>query len=119
MWYLKRHLLFGERPFCPHNSLGNRGLPNQKAASQPSGGQPAQHSECQRYARLRRQNRMACCEDQAQQVVVHVTIERHVGFRWGATLTLLEFTPQFQVLAIEHLVAPEMIESASLRHGHK
>src|SRR5690242_4124878 len=62
---------------------------------------------------------MAGGENQTQQVVPDVVIERGVEIVLGTHLPSLELVADRLVLAVEHLAAPQPVDSAMLGGGHE
>ena len=92
---------FRQRPLRPHDALGNGRLRLQEGARDLFRGQAADHPKRQRGAGLARQSRMAGGEDQPQQFVADVVVERSI--RIGHRLLLqLVLAHQHLVLAGEH-----------------
>src|SRR5438067_441147 len=58
-------------------------------------------------------------EDQAQQIVADVIVQRGVEIRHGQLLLDLELTTELLVLALEHLAATQPVDRAMLRGGHE
>ncbi len=72
----------------------------------------------QRRASLARQARMAGGEDQPQQFVADIVVERRIRIGHGLLL-LLQIAYQHLVLAREHVAAAQMIERAAFGGGHQ
>ncbi len=68
--------LGGERPLRAGDAPGGRRLRHQVRTGDLGDGQPAEQPEGERHPRLRRQHRVAGGEDETQQVVAHVVVER-------------------------------------------
>jgi hypothetical protein len=58
-------------------------------------------------------------EDEAQQVVADVIVERGVELALGALLPGAELVPELHVLALEQLAAAEQVDGVMLRRGHE
>src|ERR1043166_2670421 len=58
-------------------------------------------------------------EDQAQQVVADVIVQRGVEVRHGQLLLDLELATELLVLALEHLASTQPVDRAILRGGHE
>ncbi len=80
---LEGHLLLGQRALGAYDALGNGRLGDQEGARDLVGGQAADQAQRQGHARLGGEHRMAGGEDEAQQVVADVVVERgiEVGLR--------------------------------------
>src|SRR5258708_19502924 len=81
--------------------------------------QPPEQAECQRNARLRRENRVAGDEYQPQEVVADVMVERGFEIWHGHHLLGLEFAAKLLVLGLKPLVAAEHVDRAVLRGSHE
>ena len=90
----------------------------QEGARDLFGGEAADHPQRQRGAGLARQARMAGGEDQPQQFVADIVVERCVQIGHG--LLLLLHVPRHDVvLAREHLAAAQMIQRPALGGRHQ
>ena len=109
---------FRERPLRAHDALGNGRLRQQEGARDLVGGQAADHPQRQRRAGLARQARMTGGEDQPQQFVADIVVQRgvQIGHR---LLLLLHVARHHLVLAREHLPAAQMIERAPFGGRHQ
>ena len=96
----------------------DRRLRHQEGARDLLGGQAADHPQRQRRARLARQQRMAGGEDQPQQFVADVVVQRGVQIGHGLLL-LLQVARDHLVLAREHPAAAQMIERPALGGRHQ
>ena len=76
--HLERHARLGERPLGAHDALRDRRLGDEEGARDLVGRQAAEQAQRQRDARLGREHRVAGGEDEAQQVVADVVVERRV-----------------------------------------
>src|SRR5258708_35215810 len=81
--------------------------------------QPPEQAECQRNARLRRENRVAGDEYQPKEVVADVMVERGFQIWHGHHLLGLEFAAKLLVLGLKPLVAAEHVDRAVLRSSHE
>src|SRR5258708_31468285 len=81
--------------------------------------QPPEQAECQRNARLRRENRVAGDEYQPQEVVDDVMVEGGFEIWHGHHLLGLEFAAKLLVLGLKPLVAAEHVDRAVLRSSHE
>ena len=81
--------------------------------------QAAKKAQRQRRARFGREDWVACGEDQPQQVVADVIVQRCFDVGRRGVLLLLELVAELRVLPIEHLVAPEIVHGAIFRRRHE
>ena len=95
------------------------GSGTRKARAISSVDEPAEQPQRQRRARLRRQHRMAGDEDQPQQIVADMVVERRIEVRREAVLLDLQLAADLLMLALEHLVAAQMVEGAPLGGRHQ
>lgn len=86
---LERYTGLGQRALDPHDALGNRRRRHQERARNLLGGQAAEQTQRDRNARLGGEYRMACGEDQTQQIVADVVVDR--GIQTGLGLRLTDF----------------------------
>ena len=107
-----------QRTLGAHDALGNGRFRQQEGARDLFRRQAADHPKRQRGAGLARQSRMASGEDQAQQLVADIVVQR--GIRIGhRLLLLLQVAYQHLVLAIEHAAAAQLIQRASFGCRHQ
>ena len=116
---LEGDALFGERPLGPDDALGDGRLRDEERPRDLLGRQAAEQAERERDARLGGEHRMAGREDEPQQVVADVVVERRVEIRHGHLCSRLELAAELLVLALEPLVSPQEIDGAMLRGGHE
>jgi hypothetical protein len=81
--HLERHAGIGDGALGADDALRDRRFRDEESAGDLVGGEPAHEPERQRHARLGREDRVARGEDQPQQVVAHVVVERGVVVRHG------------------------------------
>src|SRR5260370_31563748 len=81
--------------------------------------QPPEQAKCQRNPRLRRENRVAGDEYEAQEVVVDIIVERCVEIRHSCLLPGLEFAAKLLVFSLKQLVAAKHVDRAVLRSSHE
>ena len=117
--HLERNALFRERLLGADDALRDGGFGDEKRARDFVGRQAAEKAQRQCGARFRRQHRMAGGEDEPQQIVAHIIIERRLDLARERLLPLFEVVPQLLVLAIEHFGAAEMIDRAMLGGRHQ
>ena len=95
-------LRLGQRPLGAHDPLRDRRLRDEERARDLVGRQAAEQAQRQRDARLGREHRVAGGEDQAQQVVADVVVERGVEIRRRRLACCdLELAAELLVLALE------------------
>ena len=109
----------GERALGANDPLGDGGLGHEERARDLFSGQTAEQAERKRHARLGGEHRMAGDEDQPQQVVAHVIVER--ASRSGTALLLRASSswPSSCVLPLVQRAAAEKVDGAMLRGGHE
>ena len=112
-------LLVGQRALGADDALLDGGLGGQKRARDLFGREAGQQLQRQRHARLGRQHRVARREDQPQQVIAHIVIQRRVEIRRGVLLARLHLVADLLVLVIDQLVAAEVIDAAALGDRHQ
>ena len=108
-----------ERLLGPHDALRDGGFVRQEGAGDLVGGQPADQAQRQRRARLGRQHRVAGGEDQAQQLIADVVVERRLDVLDAGVAFVLEVAADLGVLARLHLVAAELVDRPALGRGHQ
>ena len=84
----------GQRALGADDALGDGRLGDEEGARDLLGRQAAEQAQRERDARLGREHRMAGGEDQAQQVVADVVVERGVEIRRGLLLLGLELAAE-------------------------
>ncbi len=112
-------VLLGEGALGADDALGDGRLRDEECARDLLGGQTAEQAKRERHARFGGENRMTGGEDEAQQVVAHVIVERGVEIRHGHLLLRFELAAELLVLALEPLVSAEEIDGAMFRRGHE
>src|ERR1700674_4621689 len=75
--HLERHSIFGERPLCADDALGNRRLRDKICPRDLRSCQTAKQAQRERDAPLGRKNRMTRGEDQPQEIVAGAVVVRH------------------------------------------
>src|SRR5262245_14256803 len=103
MRYLKRHSLFREHALCPHDPLSNGRLCHKERSRDLLGGKATQQTECQRNAPLGGKNGMTGDEDQTEEVITNIVIERGIEILHRGVLRSLELAPQLRMLALDQL----------------
>ena len=109
----------GESPLGPDDALGDSRLRHEECTRDLLGRQTSEQAEGERDPRLRRENRMAGREHQAQEVVSDVIVDRAVEIRHGHLLLCIELATKFLVLALEELFSAEQVDRTMLRRGHQ
>ncbi len=117
--HLERDLRVGQGPLGAHDALGNCWLGDEECPRDLVGGQPAEQPKCQRDARLGCEHRMAGDEDQAQQIVADVLVDRRVEVAVTRFLLGLEVASDFLLLALESRFAAQHIDRPMLRRAHE
>ena len=83
------------------------------------GRKTAEQAQCERDARFGREHRMAGGEDEAQQVVADVIVDRCIEIGLGELLLDLDVTSELLLLSLEDLVTAHPVDAAMLRGGHE
>src|SRR6266581_2103771 len=113
----------GKRALRADDALGDGRLGDEEGARDLVGRQAAEQAQRERGARLGREHRMAGDEHEAQEVVADVVVHAidQGGFvvRRRHLLLELHLAGQLLVLALEELVAAEVIERAVLGGGYE
>ena len=109
---------FRQRALGAHDALGDGRFRQEESPRDLLGGQAADHPQRQRRAGLARQTRMAGGEDQPQQFVADVVVERGVEIGHGLLL-LLEIERHHPVLARQHPATAQMIQRPALGSRHQ
>src|SRR6202041_2347489 len=115
----ERHVLISECSLGADNALGNGRLPRKESARDFVGRQAAEQAKRESHAGLGGKNRVARYENEAQQVVANIIVERGFEIRHGHLLLRLKFPTQLRVLEFEALVASPEIDGTILRGSHK
>src|SRR5262249_3370446 len=76
-------------------------------------------AECEGDAGLRREHRMAGDEDESEQVVADVVVDRILEIRHGQFPLQLELASELFVLALQERAATEVVDGAVLGGGHE
>ena len=117
--HLEGDLRLGERPLRAHDALRDRRLGDEKGARDLVGREAAEQAQRERDLRLGREQRMARGEDEPQQIVADVVVERGVEIGRPRLLLRVELVSELLVLALEQLVPAEKIDRAVLGGGHE
>ena len=116
---LERHAGVGERALGPDDALGDRRRRDEEGARDLLGRQPPEQAQRQRHPRLGREDRMAGREEEAQQVVADVVVDRGLERRDFGFGRGLEIPGDLPVLALEERPAAKLIDRAVLRRRHE
>ena len=108
---------FGEGPLRPDDPLGDARDRDEKPTCDLLGGQTAEDAKGERDTRLFRENGVARHEDEAEEIVPNVLVDRRVQVL--ATLIPLGIASELFVLALERLAAPDHVGRAMLRGNHQ
>ena len=108
-----------QRALGADDALLDGGLGRQERARDLFGGQAGEQFQRQRDAGLGRQHRVAGREDQPQQVIAHIVIQRSLEIGHRVFLARLHLVADLLVFVIGQLVAAEMIDAAALGDGHQ
>ncbi len=112
-------MLLGECSLGANDALSDGRLGCEESARDFVGGESAEQAERESHARLGGENRVTGYEDEAQEVVADIIVERGIEIRHGHLLLRLKLATQLRVLKLETLVAPPEIDSAILGGGHQ
>src|SRR3984957_12674182 len=116
---LERNALIGECSLGPHDPLGYGRLRCEEGARDFVGREAAEQAKRESHARLGGKNRVARYENEAQQVVANIIVERGFEIRHGHLLLRLKLATQLRMLEFEALVASPEIDGTILRGSHK
>ena len=116
---LERNVLLGECSLGANDALSDGRLGCEKSARDFVGGESAEQSKRESHTRLGGEYRMTGYEDEAQEVVANIIIERGFEIRHGHLLLGPKFATQLRMLELEALVASPEIDSAILRGSHQ
>ena len=116
---LEWNLFVGQRALGADDSLGDRRLGDEEGTGNLVGREAAEETQRERDAGLGRKHGMAGDEDEAEQVVPDLVVQRVVDRQDVAELLLLEGMAELFVLTLEKLAAPEVIDRAVLRGCHE
>src|SRR5579859_2597348 len=104
--------------FARTNALRNRGFRNEERARDLIGCQTAEHAECQRNARLGRENRMTRREYEAKDVVTDVIVDCRIEIGHDHLLRR-DFASDLFVLSLQQLFAAVPVNGAMFCGGHE
>ena len=117
--HLEGHLRVGEGPLGPDDPLGDGRRGNEEGARDLFGGQAAEQAKGQRDPGLGREHRVAGGEDQAQEIVSHVVVDRGVEIGDSGLLPRVELVADLLVLALGHGPLAQQIDGAMLGGSHE
>ncbi len=110
-------MCFGEGPLRADDALGDARDGDDEPARDLLGRETTEHPKGERDACVRRQDRMARHEDEAEEIVADVFVDR------GVQVVRIPIPPevasQLAVLAFERLAAADEIDRAMLRGRHQ
>ena len=124
----KGNLRLGESSLGAHDALCDGRLRDEIGARNFVGRQAAEQAQSERNLRLGREHGMTGDEYQAQQVIADIVVESSVEFFHlgltrpdlaGTDLLNDAFATEFLVLAVEPLVAAEVVDGAMFGGGHQ
>src|SRR5712692_8821981 len=98
---LEGHARLAEGPLRPDDALGDGGLRHEEGPCDLAGGKTAQQVQRERYARVRREDRMAGDENEPQEIVADVLVNRSLEVRCGCWHGTRDLTPDRLMLALE------------------
>src|SRR6266851_3231342 len=116
---LEHNAFLRQRPLGPDDPLGDGGFRHQEGARDLLGRQASQEAERQRDSRLGGEDRVARDEDQAQEVVADVVVDRGLEVRRGELLPDLHLAPQLLVLVLQPLAPPQQVDGLVLGGRHE
>ncbi len=117
--HLEGHALLRQGPLGAHDALGDGGLGHEESPRDLLGGEAAQQPQGEGDARLGCEHGVAGGEDQAQQVIADVVVERCVEIRRSHLPACFELQSQLRVLALDQLGAAEPVDGAVLGRSHQ
>ena len=117
--HLEGDARLGERPLGPHDALGHGRLGDEEGPRDLVGGQAAEQAQGEGHARLGGQDGMAGREDEAQQVVADVVVERRLQLRRRQPLPGLQLAAELLVLALGQLPPAQPVDGPVLGRGHE
>lgn len=109
------HLLLGERSLCADDALRDGGFGGQEGSGYFIGRETGEEAERERDTSLGWEDGMTRGEDEPEQVVAHIVIER-IEIDGGFGLCGLK---DFLVFLLETFVAAQEVDGAKLRRGHE
>src|SRR6202021_1224259 len=113
------HALIGECSFGADNALRDGRLRREESAGDFVGREAAEQAKRESHAGLGGKYRVTRYEDEAQQVVANIIVERGFQIWHGHLLLRLKFPTQLRVLEFEALVSSPEIDGTILRGSHK
>ena len=117
-WHLEGYARLAQGALGAHDALLDGRLRHEEGARDLLRGQSAEQAKRERGARLGREDRVAGDEDEAEQIVADMIVERRVEI--GRPLLLdLELVAELGVLAMGERVAAEEIDRPMLGGGHE
>ena len=117
-WRLIGQPRFRQRALGAHDALGDRRFRLQEGPGDLAGRQAADHPQRQRGTCFAREERMTGGENEPQQLVADVIVQRGIPIGHGLLLGHHVIGDQL-VFALEHPAAPQMIEGAALGGRHQ
>ncbi len=115
---LEADIGLGQRALGAHDALGHGRLADQEGARDFIGSEPAKQAQRERHPSFRRQHGMAGGEDQTQQVVADVVVER--GVEVGRRVPFgVHFAAELGVLALGELQSAQAVDRPVLRGRHQ
>src|SRR6185312_14048525 len=105
---LKGNTRFGKSSLRADDALGDGRFGNEKCAGDFVRGEAAEQAQRERDAGFRGEHRMACGEDQAQEVVANVVVDGGIETGYRRALLLVDVAAELFVLAFEEAVAAEI-----------
>jgi hypothetical protein len=107
----------GQRSLGAQDALPDGRFGQQKCAGDLGRGQASQQTQCERDPRVGREHRMACDEDEAQQIVSDIIVRRLI--HRGVLTQEFGFLRNERMLSLQQLEAPELIERTVFRGCHQ
>ena len=106
-----------EGPLRADDALSNARDRDEKPPCDLLGGQAAEDPQGQGDARVLRQDRMARHEDETEEIVADVLVDRRV--RVLDLLIAFNVATELFIFALERLAAPDQVSGAVLRSSHQ
>ena len=116
---LERDPFVGQRPLRPDDPLRDRRLREEERPRDLLRRQAAEQAQGERHAGVGREHRMAGGEDEPEQLVPDVVVDRGLDRSRRVLARSVELEPELAVLALEHRAAAEGVQGAVPRRRHQ
>ena len=114
---LEADVRFGEGPLRPDDALGDARNRDEESSRDLLSRQTAQDAKGERDTCFFREDRMARHEDEAEEIVPEVLVDRCVQVH--ASLFPLDIASELFILALERLATPDQVGRVMLRGRHE